>query len=195
MLLLPSLTRRWSFLSQALGIMVDLDIGTESMRWMGDARFMLGFIKGLAANRNFSCRLRMKVVESDKVEMARAAREIVGNARGKKVLGQGTDPLVNGVKKVDLNGSSNEESSSSTAAHEIPAANGTHSTKGSGNMNGQAEESHGALPDAKPLEPDESWTTIESTGKKPAVKLQSPTEAMNSGTPGGWIDGEGMLYA
>ena len=31
--------RSVSFMSQALGLMADLDLGTEHLRWMGDARF------------------------------------------------------------------------------------------------------------------------------------------------------------
>jgi sphingosine kinase len=38
--------RTVSFLSQALGLMADLDIGTEHLRWMGDARFVFGFLRG-----------------------------------------------------------------------------------------------------------------------------------------------------
>ena len=38
--------RTISFMSQALGLMADLDIGTEYLRWMGDLRFMLGFLHG-----------------------------------------------------------------------------------------------------------------------------------------------------
>lgn len=38
--------RTISFMSQALGLMADLDIGTEHLRWMGDARFMIGLMKG-----------------------------------------------------------------------------------------------------------------------------------------------------
>jgi sphingosine kinase len=38
--------RTISFMSQALGLMADLDIGTEHLRWMGDARFMVGFLRG-----------------------------------------------------------------------------------------------------------------------------------------------------
>ena len=39
-------TKLISFMSQALGLMAELDIGTENWRWMGDTRFLLGFIKG-----------------------------------------------------------------------------------------------------------------------------------------------------
>ena len=38
--------RTMSFMSQALGLMADLDLGTEHLRWMGDTRFMLGFLYG-----------------------------------------------------------------------------------------------------------------------------------------------------
>ena len=38
--------RSISFMSQSLGLMADLDIGTENLRWMGDARFVFGFVKG-----------------------------------------------------------------------------------------------------------------------------------------------------
>ena len=34
-----------SFMSQAIGLMADIDLGTETLRWMGDARFMLGFLR------------------------------------------------------------------------------------------------------------------------------------------------------
>lgn len=32
-----------SFMSQSIGMMADVDLGTEYMRWMGDTRFMVGF--------------------------------------------------------------------------------------------------------------------------------------------------------
>lgn len=35
-----------SFMSQALGLMADLDIGTEDLRWMGDSRFVYGLLRG-----------------------------------------------------------------------------------------------------------------------------------------------------
>jgi sphingosine kinase len=38
--------RTLSFMSQALGLMADLDLGTEHLRWMGDTRFMVGFLRG-----------------------------------------------------------------------------------------------------------------------------------------------------
>lgn len=38
--------RTISFMSQALGLMADLDLGTEHLRWMGDTRFTLGLLYG-----------------------------------------------------------------------------------------------------------------------------------------------------
>lgn len=39
-------TRIISHMSQALGLMAEVDLGTEYLRWMGDRRFVLGFIRG-----------------------------------------------------------------------------------------------------------------------------------------------------
>lgn len=33
-------------MSQALGLMADLDLGTENLRWMGDTRFVVGLFRG-----------------------------------------------------------------------------------------------------------------------------------------------------
>jgi diacylglycerol kinase family enzyme len=38
--------RTISFMSQALGLAADLDIGTDHLRWMGESRFMFGFLRG-----------------------------------------------------------------------------------------------------------------------------------------------------
>lgn len=42
--------RSLSFLSTAFGLMADLDIGTESWRWMGESRFILGYLWGAILN-------------------------------------------------------------------------------------------------------------------------------------------------
>jgi hypothetical protein len=38
--------RSFSFLSQGVGLMADLDLGTEHLRWMGSNRFVYGFLRG-----------------------------------------------------------------------------------------------------------------------------------------------------
>ncbi|WWD18462.1 hypothetical protein CI109_102914 [Kwoniella shandongensis] len=187
-LLLPSNVRRFSFLSTAIGLMVDLDIGTENLRWMGDVRFTVGFLKGLAANKSSKCRLKLKVVESDKVEMARKAREQARARKGTKVVGGGVNPLIDGVKKLDVNGG----------------------TDGSGAVDdGAAAEDdgkddyipdHGPIHDAKPLEPDSTWLTIESTKSKTSTKMNNAsTQSLNGAlsspqNKNDWMDGQGILY-
>jgi sphingosine kinase len=37
-----------SYLSVCMGLMADLDINTEHLRWMGDTRFVYGFLRGSA---------------------------------------------------------------------------------------------------------------------------------------------------
>ncbi|KAF7366814.1 DAGKc domain-containing protein [Mycena sanguinolenta] len=62
-------TRMYSFLSQAFGLMADLDMGTEWMRWIGGIRFVLGFLYGAITGRRYNVEITMKVVESDKCRM------------------------------------------------------------------------------------------------------------------------------
>ncbi len=38
--------RTFSFLSQSVGLMADLDLGTEHLRWMGSTRFVYGYLRG-----------------------------------------------------------------------------------------------------------------------------------------------------
>ncbi|KAF7366813.1 DAGKc domain-containing protein [Mycena sanguinolenta] len=65
-------TRMYSFLSQAFGLMADLDMGTEWMRWIGGIRFALGYLYGAVVGRRYNVEITMKVVESDKRRMVDA---------------------------------------------------------------------------------------------------------------------------
>ncbi|KAJ7172102.1 ATP-NAD kinase-like domain-containing protein, partial [Mycena filopes] len=65
-------TRIYSFLSQAFGLMADLDMGTEWMRWVGGIRFVLGFLYGAITGRRYAVELTLKIVESDKRRIADA---------------------------------------------------------------------------------------------------------------------------
>ncbi|KAG6874191.1 hypothetical protein C0995_003737 [Termitomyces sp. Mi166 len=62
--------RTISFMSQALGLMADLDIGTENLRWMGDTRFMVGLLRGILEFKPCPIQLSYKIAESDKMKMA-----------------------------------------------------------------------------------------------------------------------------
>ncbi|KAF8636568.1 hypothetical protein AX17_003379 [Amanita inopinata Kibby_2008] len=61
--------RKISFMSQALGLMADLDLGTENLRWMGDARFTVGLLRGLLKYKPCPVQLSYKAMEVDKVKM------------------------------------------------------------------------------------------------------------------------------
>lgn len=83
--------RSYAFLSHAFGLMADLgasvstlrkcrrkpadhvaasDLGTEHMRWMGDARFTVGYVQGAVAGRTYPVELSLNVVESSKAAIA-----------------------------------------------------------------------------------------------------------------------------
>lgn len=59
-------TRTLSFLSQSVGIVAESDLATENMRWMGGARFTVGFLARLARKTIYPCDLAVKVAIEDK---------------------------------------------------------------------------------------------------------------------------------
>ncbi|KAJ7461511.1 ATP-NAD kinase-like domain-containing protein [Mycena latifolia] len=67
--------RTISFMSQAMGLMADADIGTEHLRWMGEARFMYGLLRGMTQFKQCPIQLSYKAVESDKDKMVDALQE------------------------------------------------------------------------------------------------------------------------
>jgi sphingosine kinase len=58
--------RTISFLSQAIGIVAETDLGTDNMRWMGSARFTYGFFVRLLGKTVYPCDLAVKTVIDDK---------------------------------------------------------------------------------------------------------------------------------
>ncbi|KAF8798056.1 hypothetical protein BYT27DRAFT_6917060 [Phlegmacium glaucopus] len=64
--------RTISFMSQSLGLMADLDIGTDNLRWMGDGRFIYGLLRGLVKFKPCSVQLSFKLEEDNKEKMAAA---------------------------------------------------------------------------------------------------------------------------
>lgn len=56
--------RYYSFLSQAIGLMADVDLGTEHMRALGDSRFIIGYLSGVIANNE--CPVDIDVKLGDK---------------------------------------------------------------------------------------------------------------------------------
>ncbi|KAK4097401.1 hypothetical protein N658DRAFT_500469 [Parathielavia hyrcaniae] len=53
--------RTISFLSQALGIVAELDLGTEHLRWMGATRFTCGFLMLALQKKTYPCDIAVKV--------------------------------------------------------------------------------------------------------------------------------------
>ncbi|TGO22818.1 hypothetical protein BPAE_0154g00290 [Botrytis paeoniae] len=67
--------RHLSFLSQALGIVAEFDLGTEHLRWMGGTRFVYGFVMKSLQKKIFPCDIAVKVVTDDKEDIKRRYRE------------------------------------------------------------------------------------------------------------------------
>jgi len=63
--------RTLSFLSQALGMVADLDIATEPLRWMGGARFTVGFLALAMQRKTYPCDIAVKVEIGDKDNVKR----------------------------------------------------------------------------------------------------------------------------
>lgn len=61
-------TRIVSFLSQALGVIAESDLGTEHLRWMGSARFDFGVVSRLFRKKAYPCDIAMQV-EVEKPEV------------------------------------------------------------------------------------------------------------------------------
>ena len=183
--MLPSNERRWSFLGNALGLMVDLDIGTENLRWMGSTRFTVGFVRGLVSQKKLACRLKMKVLETDKVHMARVAREKVASR---------SLPAPNGTGPAEIRIASAESPKSATSQSGEINGNGHRGSNGNTHepLNGVEEEViPQPLEPAKPLEPDDSWMVIATDANHyKAARSNGKGKGLNND----WVDGEGIIY-
>ncbi|EQL31223.1 hypothetical protein RJZ56_003664 [Blastomyces dermatitidis] len=61
--------RTVSFLSQSFGIVAESDLGTENIRWMGQARFTYGFLVRLFGKTVYPCDLAVKVELDNKEQI------------------------------------------------------------------------------------------------------------------------------
>ncbi|KIV78637.1 hypothetical protein PV11_06270 [Exophiala sideris] len=64
-------TRTLSFLSQSLGIVAESDLGTENIRWMGEARFTFGFLVRLLGKTLYPVEIAVKTEIEDKQAIKR----------------------------------------------------------------------------------------------------------------------------
>ena len=67
--------RTLSFLSQSVGIVAEVDCGTEHLRWMGSARFTYGFLIRLLRKTVYPCELAVKVEISNKAQIKEHYRQ------------------------------------------------------------------------------------------------------------------------
>ncbi|KAI0273765.1 ATP-NAD kinase-like domain-containing protein [Gloeopeniophorella convolvens] len=67
--------RSFSFMSQCVGLMADLDLGTEHLRWMGSNRFVYGYLRGILTRKGYPFSISVKAVHEDKRSMVEAVRK------------------------------------------------------------------------------------------------------------------------
>lgn len=64
----------WSFLSQAVGIIAESDLGTESLRWMGSFRFTWGVLVRVLGKTIYPAEVSMVVESEDKTSILESYR-------------------------------------------------------------------------------------------------------------------------
>jgi sphingosine kinase len=75
-------SRKLSFLSQAVGIIAESDLGTDDWRWMGEARFMVGYVLRLMKRTVWPCEVAISVVQDDKKMVKRMWKEYTDEKNG-----------------------------------------------------------------------------------------------------------------
>ena len=86
-------TRTLSFLSQAFGIVAETDLGTENIRWMGEARFTFGFLKRLIGQTIYPCDIAVKTV----IETKQAIRDEYRRSMDEYPQGETAETVTGGL--------------------------------------------------------------------------------------------------
>ena len=90
--------RSLSFLSQSVGIVAEVDLGTENIRWMGSARFNFGFLVRLLGKTVYPCDIAVKVEIADKSSIRTHYQQELGNhAPAEERRGDPSASLVQGL--------------------------------------------------------------------------------------------------
>lgn len=58
-------TRTFSFVLQSFGLIADVDLGSEHLRWMGESRFTMSALGKVLSQATYGCELAYLPVESD----------------------------------------------------------------------------------------------------------------------------------
>ncbi|KAK9245669.1 ATP-NAD kinase-like domain-containing protein [Lipomyces tetrasporus] len=64
-----------TFLSQALGMIADCDLGTENMRWMGESRFTVGLIMRVLSGAKYPCKVSVRISHESRTQVRQAYLE------------------------------------------------------------------------------------------------------------------------
>lgn len=67
--------RYMTFLSQTLGMIADCDIGTEHLRWMGEARFTVGILMRVLAKSKYPCEISVRIAHESRNQVRQAYNE------------------------------------------------------------------------------------------------------------------------
>ncbi|KAH9952580.1 ATP-NAD kinase-like domain-containing protein [Russula dissimulans] len=78
--ILQSGKRSFSFLSQSVGLIADLDLGTEHLRWMGSNRFIYGYLRGILTRKAYPFAISIKTGMSQKGAMVEALQKYTSSA-------------------------------------------------------------------------------------------------------------------
>ena len=73
--------RSVSFLSQSIGLVAEVDLGTDHLRWMGDVRFTYGFLIRLLEKTIYPCDIALKVVSADKAAIREHFRKHINSPK------------------------------------------------------------------------------------------------------------------
>lgn len=92
--------RTLSFLSQAVGMVAEVDLGTEHMRALGDLRFTVGFLQRIVGKMIWPCEIALAIEDDDKVSIKKKYRDFRASeavtTKGQKYVEHQED--VNSVK-------------------------------------------------------------------------------------------------
>jgi sphingosine kinase len=87
--------RMISFLSQSVGIVAEVDLGTEDIRWMGSARFTYGFLTRIFGKTVYPVDLAVKVAIETKDAIREHYQQKSHDALSK--ISEETEPLQDGL--------------------------------------------------------------------------------------------------
>jgi sphingosine kinase len=96
--------RTLSFLSTSLGIVAESDLGTDNVRWMGEARFTYGFLARLITKTIYPIEYAVKeeIMDKDEIKQHYSQSKSVIPPETDTVKGLGLPPLRYGTVNDDL---------------------------------------------------------------------------------------------